>query len=183
MPKKDYSNLFRLTPKAEGQPEEPPATAGAVLKAERLNRGLSLEEVAAATSISVRSLRALEENDREKLPAKAFIRGFIIIYARYLGLNPDEILGRYNQSKAQAGSPSDEINAHAIVKLNPGSSKIPFFLKRLALLLGGVALLLLCYWGYTSYQSEPARREAATERPAVPAGQNEQAVVPAPEEK
>ena len=75
--------------------ETPALTFGEELRRERLIRGVSLEEISAATKISVRLLTALEASDVRKLPAPVFTRGFIRAYARHLGLDMDEMVNAY----------------------------------------------------------------------------------------
>ena len=76
------------------------ASFGEELRREREIRGISLKEIADATKISKRFLEAIERNDHRTLPAPVFTRGFIREYARYLGLNCDEIVNRYNYAAA-----------------------------------------------------------------------------------
>ena len=75
--------------------ETPILTFGEDLRRERLIRDVSLEEISAATKISVRLLTALEKSDVAKLPAPVFTRGFIRAYSRHLGLDPDEMVNAY----------------------------------------------------------------------------------------
>ena len=75
--------------------ETPVLTFGEELRRERLIREVSLEEISAATKISVRLLTALESSDVKKLPAPVFTRGFIRSYSRHLGLDPDEMVNAY----------------------------------------------------------------------------------------
>jgi cytoskeletal protein RodZ len=82
------------------QEPQPPsselASFGEELRREREIRGISLKEIADATKISKRFLDAIERNDHKTLPAPVFTRGFVREYARYLGLNSDEMVNRYN---------------------------------------------------------------------------------------
>lgn len=68
---------------------------GEHLKREREMRGVSLEEISAATRISVRFLEALENERWEQLPGGIFNRGFIRSIARFLGLNEDNLIAEY----------------------------------------------------------------------------------------
>jgi cytoskeleton protein RodZ len=72
------------------------ASFGEELRREREIRGISLKEIADATKISKRFLEAIERNDHRTLPAPAFTRGFVRAYARYVGLNSEEMVNRYN---------------------------------------------------------------------------------------
>jgi cytoskeleton protein RodZ len=68
---------------------------GEHLKREREMRGVSLEEVSAATRISTRFLEAIENDRWESLPGGVFNRGFIRSVARYLGLDEDSMVAEY----------------------------------------------------------------------------------------
>ena len=76
------------------------AAFGEELRREREIRGISLKEIADATKISRRFLDAIERNDHMTLPAPVFTRGFVREYSRYVGLNTDEIVDRYNHAVA-----------------------------------------------------------------------------------
>ena len=65
---------------------------GELLRRARQARGLTLEEVARDTRISFRYLEALENENFGLLPAPVYARGFLRTYARYLGLEPANLL-------------------------------------------------------------------------------------------
>ena len=73
-----------------------PASLGEFLRHEREKRGFTVEQVASATKISLRLLHSLENDLYQELPAKPFIRGFVIAYCRFLGVNPQEVLTRFS---------------------------------------------------------------------------------------
>jgi cytoskeletal protein RodZ len=73
---------------------EPP---GKYLKTERELRGLSIEEAAESTKIREHFLKAIEEDRYELLPPGLYLRGFLRAYARYLGLDPNEVVLRYQK--------------------------------------------------------------------------------------
>lgn len=71
------------------------ASVGQELKRERELRGISLKEIADSTKISLRLLRALENEHLEILPGKFFTKGIIRAYAKYLGLEEASVLNMY----------------------------------------------------------------------------------------
>jgi transcriptional regulator with XRE-family HTH domain len=71
------------------------ASVGQELKRERELRGISLKEIADTTKIGLRFLRALEEDRLDLLPEKFFTRGIIRSYAKYLGLDEENIMNTY----------------------------------------------------------------------------------------
>jgi cytoskeleton protein RodZ len=68
---------------------------GEHLKREREMRGVSLEEISAATRISTRFLEAIEGEHWDQLPGGVFNRGFIRAIARFLGLDEDSLVAEY----------------------------------------------------------------------------------------
>ncbi|MGD1009630.1 MAG: RodZ domain-containing protein [Candidatus Aminicenantales bacterium] len=71
------------------------ATLGQELKKERESRNISLDEMASATKIVGRYLAALEEDRLDTMPGGFFIKGIIRTYAKYLGLDENEVLHKY----------------------------------------------------------------------------------------
>lgn len=70
---------------------------GKLLKEERVLRGISLEEVSDYTKISLRYLKAIEEDDLKSLPAATFVRGFLKSYAKFVGLNTEQVVFNFDQ--------------------------------------------------------------------------------------
>lgn len=69
---------------------------GEHLKREREMRGVSLEEISAATRINTRFLEAIENERWDQLPGGVFNRGFIRSIARYLGMDEDSLVAEYD---------------------------------------------------------------------------------------
>lgn len=94
-------------------------TIGTILREAREARGTSIEEAARVTRISKTYLVALEGDLHEKLPNPAYVKGFLRIYAGFLGLPGDHLIARYDADAAQptAGEkvtppPRQEIKHH-----------------------------------------------------------------------
>ena len=68
---------------------------GEELKRERELRDISLKEISEATKISIRFLEALEQNNFDILPGGIFNRGFIRSYARFIGVDGEEMVNAY----------------------------------------------------------------------------------------
>ena len=115
------------------------ASSGEELKRERLLRQVSLEEVSAATKISVRLLTALEQGDVRKLPAPVFIRGFIRAYSLYLGLDPIEKVNAYLGD----GEPSSAPAVTPVAKPRGGSRFLRGPRSTAGTIVGGVTAVLL----------------------------------------
>ncbi len=89
---------------AEDQVTGKEVTLGALLKAARLSQGLDLVAVANATRINFKNLIALEDDNRARLPADVFSRGFVRLYAAHLKLDPEEAIRLYEKQWGVNGS-------------------------------------------------------------------------------
>lgn len=65
---------------------------GAQLAAARVRAGLSLREVAGRSRVNLDILEAIEREDWLALPGRPYVRGFVKLYAREVGLNPALLL-------------------------------------------------------------------------------------------
>lgn len=88
----------KARPAAEDQNRPRP---GQILRAARQERGLSLDDAERATRIRREFLEALEADDYERLPPPVYTRGFIRSYARWLGLDPDQVVSFFPGRPAQ----------------------------------------------------------------------------------
>jgi cytoskeleton protein RodZ len=73
-------------------------TIGQTLRKARSERGVELSEVERATKVRAKFLAAIEEDRWEELPAPVYARGFLDIYARYLGLDQRALLDEYSKT-------------------------------------------------------------------------------------
>lgn len=71
---------------------------GEELKTARKKRGLSIEAVAEELNILKRHAEAIEAEDFEALPQRAFARGFVANYAKIVGLDAEAMLQRFDAS-------------------------------------------------------------------------------------
>ncbi len=103
-----------------GQPEsspvlEPRLSPGGMLSRRRLERGMSLDDVAQRLKYGVRQIQALEGDDYPRLPGPTFVRGMIRSYAKLLELDPAPLLSELQRR---------EIPAQVMVDLR--TKRIPF---------------------------------------------------------
>lgn len=77
--------FFRMTPD----------DFGPSLRQERERRGISLEELAVATKVSVELWEAMERNDFSRWPSGIFARAFVRDYARAIGLDSDAVVNEF----------------------------------------------------------------------------------------
>jgi cytoskeleton protein RodZ len=73
---------------------------GARLAAQRERAGLTVTDVAATLRLHPNQVRAIEQEDLARLPALAYVRGFIRSYARVLNADPEPLLSDLNTKLA-----------------------------------------------------------------------------------
>ncbi len=71
----------------DAQTSSPPERVGDRLRQARQEQNRTLEDAVAHTRISPTNLRAMEDSAYDRLPADAFTKGLILLYATYLGLD------------------------------------------------------------------------------------------------
>ena len=86
---------------------------GDKLRREREMRGVTLDEIAEATKIGTRSLRALEEERFDQLPGGIFNKGFVRSYARFLGLDEEQAVSDYVAAQNDQPSKADVLEKMA----------------------------------------------------------------------
>jgi transcriptional regulator with XRE-family HTH domain len=71
------------------------ATFGPVLRAARERRGVSLQQLALETKLSVDLWEGLEESNLSKWPKRVFARSYVRDYALRVGLDADEVVNEF----------------------------------------------------------------------------------------
>ena len=73
----------------------------------RRNRGISLEQIAESTKINIRSLKAIEGGDFQKLPGGVYNTSYIRQYAKAIDFDEAELLAFYRIKMGVANSSED----------------------------------------------------------------------------
>ena len=157
---------------------------GPQLKAGRERKGVPASQAAAATRMKVQTIEALEREDFARIPAPMYVKGFIKIYAEYLGLDPAPLLLDYQKRHAPPEQPRP---AAVEVLRSPSGAKVltpkadaqqgaaawsvllqripPPLLRRLPIAAGVLILLILAIAGARHCARRP--RAAAVPEPAT----------------
>ena len=77
----------------------------------RGQQGVSLEQIADRTKISIRFLRAIESEDFTALPGGIFSKSYIRQYAAAVDYDADRLLARYRDCTGDAGEDRAEIES------------------------------------------------------------------------
>jgi len=88
----------------------------------RRNRGISLEQIAESTKISIRSLEAIEQGDFRKLPGGIYNTSYIRQYARAIEYDECALIAFYTREMARAETaPSKDSGSSRIYRnMHPG---------------------------------------------------------------
>lgn len=138
---------------------------GETLRKEREARGISLETITQVTKISNRHLLALEQEQFRSLPGGVFNKGIVREYARVVGLNEEDWIGRYLSAYRSSGSvPDEEYDWEQFAENTSHSRQAPEGRRpEMRLRWTGVIVLLLLLAGlswfvynYIRQKSEPA---------------------------
>jgi len=75
---------------------EEKSTIGARLKAARIAKGLTIDDLQQITKIQKRYLIAIEDEQFDKLPGDFYVRAFVKQYADTVDLDGNELLEEYS---------------------------------------------------------------------------------------
>jgi cytoskeleton protein RodZ len=82
------------------------ASLGQQLKQSREEKGISLQEIAESTHISIRFLQAIENDAYDVLPGGVFNRAFVRKFARRVGFDEEQAVNLYQEQwQEQGGEP------------------------------------------------------------------------------
>ena len=153
------------------------SSVGETLRRERLRKELSLEQISRETKISARLLDALEQDQYDRLPGGVFAKSFTRQYARYLGLDEEELAAEVEKAinpiadlPAFATPPEPEFKVPRVTEWEGGGRSNSSLLPALA---GVVTVMLVCSavyaWWLRSRRPAPAiTAPAATHSATVP---------------
>jgi|GEM_PF-3283576 len=109
---------------------------GSIIQARRKELGLTVEDVKRQIYVSSAYIYAIEEGDVSKFPAEVYYTGTLRRYGILLGLNTDELISQYTNSKLKA-------QAEAIKIENEKKEFSPVYVIAALVLISGVAIIYL----------------------------------------
>ena len=139
-----------------GEHADSRASIGAQLRAARKKRKLGIEEVAQELHLDIDVITALENDERDKLPAPIFVQGYLKSYGRLVGLPVDNLIKDYSE---QMGEPPPLSISRPTERLPAVSQQSIRLIRYVIVLLLLVILVWLVYPFIESYidaQRDPA---------------------------
>ncbi len=139
----------RVTDSPSSSPETSTGSPGTILRRCREFHEITIEEASEATKVGVSHLKALENDQIRDFANQAYLKGFLRIYATYLGLNADDIARMYDKL---FGSQSEK---PAPTSLSGGPNRKPRRLLSLKKLLFPALLLIAILITATFFKRPP----------------------------
>lgn len=156
-----------------GQKEAAPAPvkktsrAGKLLREARLERGLSIDDVARQLRLSVRQVTALEGDDYDNVASGTFLRGFVRNYAKLLQMDAAPLLQQLEESLPP---PPAQIISNPIEGI-PFPSNQKSGTRNLIIAVAAVlALLLLIYEIYRGNEANVEKEPSVQSEAGIEAG-------------
>ena len=118
---------------------------GEEFRSAREARGVTLSEVAEQIHIRSVYLNAIENEEWSAIGAPVYVRGFIRTYARFLGLDAEDAVGRFNEA-----APAERLTSTASVSLDEreGSGLSIWAVLGALVALALVGFVAYEYWQY-----------------------------------
>ncbi|OGP86756.1 MAG: hypothetical protein A2156_09880 [Deltaproteobacteria bacterium RBG_16_48_10] len=136
-------------------------TLGKYLKNQRESKKISLREVAKNTRVREHVLRAIEEDQHTLLPPATYVKGFLLAYAKYLKLDLNDVLLRYERvlkgepiapPSIQSLRPKQEIPPAQASKPKP---KVQWNTKHTWVVVGVIVASFIVFYFFSPYSSKP----------------------------
>lgn len=136
---------------------------GETLARARRSLGKSLADAEEATRVRAKLLEALEKGDYDALPAPAYVRGYVISYAKYLELDPAPLLKVFSEETGHRTMRETMRLPEQVVPTREQSHAIPF--RTGLIIVAVIAVLAIAWWGVGRLTGEP---EQTAPLPTVP---------------
>ncbi len=113
------------------------------------------------TRVREHILRAIEEDQHHLLPATTYVKGFLLAYAKYLGLDPNDLLLRYERVlKAESIVPPSIPSPRPKQEISPTQApkfkkKVLWNTKQTWVVVGVIVASLIVLYFFSPYASKP----------------------------
>lgn len=132
---------------------------GETLKSQRKSLGLALQKVSQILNIKLAYLKALEEEDFNKLPPSVYVQGFLKSYARFLKLDAESLLKYYKMEQNIVENrkvDKKDLVYQSKIKRSPFLALSPRMLKIGFIILGVIAFFVYLGWEISGFSAAPS---------------------------
>jgi len=152
--------------------DKEPLSFGRYLQAIRLEKKISLEQVAQQTRIGLGNLLLIEQEDHERLPAEVYVKGFLRSYAKSVGADGDEVIRRY-ESHPDVGQKLSGSES-SIKKIAPGTWWKLLVSLVLLICIIGFSIFAVVFFRQAPDADKPLEQKTAAEKEQAADAQAEQ---------
>lgn len=121
------------------------STVGETLAKTREKLNKSLVDVEKETKIRSKYLEALENNQFDVIPGEVYVKGFLLTYSSYLGLDSQNLLEEYKKSY-QPPPARHEARTSPLSQPNTRSGKLDYHFVTVALIIVIIAVIVFLLW-------------------------------------
>ena len=126
---------------------------GETLREARHQKQVSLEDASRATKIKVDILEQLESDEFSRLVSPTYTKGFLKLYAEYLGLDSQSIVSAYLSS--QGGLQRQGLHMETAATMQHRQNELHLSVRGIALVVAGLSVAALIIWGLTTWWTRP----------------------------
>ncbi|MXV44574.1 DUF4115 domain-containing protein [Saccharibacter sp. 17.LH.SD] len=126
---------------------------GETLRARREQLGWQIDDVASHLKMRPSVVEALEKDDYEKLPGKAYVLGFIRSYAAFLNLDAAPLVGSLNQGELKR---AEKASIPAVTRFSPNGDR---GVSVVLLVVVGIIIVIVayvCWYRFANHTSVPS---------------------------
>lgn len=132
----------------QAEPQIAKINIGEVLNQKRLEKNEQIKDVASSLRLSSKIIEQLEANAFSEIGSAVYVRGYINLYAKHLGLNAAGLIEAYNEQY-----PHEEIVLRPAIGENTDRQQVRRHSKTLSFI---VALAVFLALGYGYFRLEPS---------------------------
>ncbi len=149
---------------------------GSLLRQAREEKGLTVDEMSAISNLTKQVIRGIESDDYADLAGLSFVRGYLKLYAKKLGVNEATVLEPFDLWKAeQLGDAKHKATKSGMGDEQPAAGPG----KATMIFAGAVMVVLIAAGAILSYtESEPFESEGIATLPSVESSDHSQKDTP-----
>ena len=135
---------------------------GRILKEARLAKGMSLDDLQAATKIQKRYLVGIEEGNYSMMPGQFYVRAFIKQYAEAVGLQSDELFEQYKAEIPKTMNediPEKLSRVQSRKNIASGNSRVLDILPKILIIVFVIGACAVLYYFFTQKDNGDSTKE------------------------
>ena len=134
---------------------------GTELRAARERMGLTVNDLAARLRLEPRIVNVLEADEFSRLPAPAFVRGYLRALAKELGLDGAALIARFDAAGDRAAPALNDFESRAPLQITSSSNIVRYT----SVAVGLTMVVLVALWWRSHSENFPILQQLSNEEP------------------